>query len=391
VEQVSHHFQVVDEGGIPVAVTSAVPKYEAPLFNYEETVRLSEDEERPESLLYRPSDILCGDDGRFYVEDVGNSRIAVFDSDGQFSHAIGREGEGPGEFRRLELLSVSGGHVLVYDGSLRRASSFRTDGTLLQTHASPVSDYSVRGLYPLSEGRYLVITSRRQGGINRDTVTTPVAMVVTASGDTLASLTTKSFTMVKMVFLQDLNMGLQIQYPLAARGGFAYKADQGLLAFHTGQPEIVWYGLDGSVARKVRMDIQPEPVTEAERTAILERSDKRIEAAESDRMRAMAKATRENVVIPQFKPYWSDVVLDDSAFLWLEEVYDASLPPAERDPTAHMILSPEGEFLGRTTLPHSRGYISKGCFVAFQQAEGSDATEIVVYRIVPAVAGISYP
>ena len=118
-----HRFQTLTQEGVPVAVTNLVPRYEEPLFWYEEMVRLEQDESRPETLLYQAYDYIMGDDGRYYVSDRGNGRVAVFDPDGRFLFGFGREGEGPGEFRYPGLLSVEEGVVTLYDSGNRRVST----------------------------------------------------------------------------------------------------------------------------------------------------------------------------------------------------------------------------------------------------------------------------
>ena len=50
----THSFQIIEEDGIPVAITSGGPKYEGELFTYEHVLDLQEDE-RVESLLYNPT------------------------------------------------------------------------------------------------------------------------------------------------------------------------------------------------------------------------------------------------------------------------------------------------------------------------------------------------
>ena len=61
-----HSFRVYEEDGIVISVTAGSPKYEGELFEYIPVVTLEEDE-RPESLLYRPSDFLMDSQGRLEV------------------------------------------------------------------------------------------------------------------------------------------------------------------------------------------------------------------------------------------------------------------------------------------------------------------------------------
>lgn len=43
-----------------------------------------------------PRAFVQGPDGNYYVPDVRDNRIVVFDSDGNYLRSIGRDGEGPG-------------------------------------------------------------------------------------------------------------------------------------------------------------------------------------------------------------------------------------------------------------------------------------------------------
>ena len=389
-EEGRHFFNKIEEDGIEVAVTSDVPYFASPLFEYEEILRLQEDEDQPESLLFRPSIFYLGDDGRYYVEDNGNHRIAIFGSDGVYNHAIGREGEGPGEFRTSpDILWIAEGQIFVFDRSLRRTTLFSFDGTLINTYSSPVSASS-SGVYPIDSDRFLILTATSEGGINENRVTTSVALIVSVEGDTLCSLTTPGYTNSKMMFLPDINMGLQIIQPLAERAGFFYRFDQRIMSYHTGKPDLLWYDTRGQLVRKVTMDIEHAPVSDPERVAIIGRLDRRITDADNDRRRAMTRATREGTVIPEYKPYWMSVQVDEYGFLWLERVYDSTIPTSERGPATYMILSPEGEYLGDNVHPHTRGNVSRGHFLAITTDPETDKIDLVVYRMIPVPGGFSY-
>ena len=135
-----HVFQQTTVDGVAVATSTGGPKYEGPLFRSEVIHVLKEEPERPESLLYDPNGVLRDTDGRCYVMDVGNRRVAVFGPDGRFERSIGRQGSGPGEFDSplLSLCGLEDEMVSVWDPHTRLIHRFRTDGVFLDRIRSPM-------------------------------------------------------------------------------------------------------------------------------------------------------------------------------------------------------------------------------------------------------------
>ncbi len=127
-----HSFREYEEDGVTIAETSGGPKHKENLFTYEKVLTLAQNEEIEESLLFQPIHFLMDEEGRYYVLDYGNKRIAVFDQDGKYSHGIGREGQGPGEFQFPWLLSARDGYVTVLDSRLRRTSIFDYNGRFIK-------------------------------------------------------------------------------------------------------------------------------------------------------------------------------------------------------------------------------------------------------------------
>lgn len=77
--------------------------------------------------------------GRIYVLDFQALEIRVFDSRGGFSHTIGREGSGPGEFMFARSLSMGPGDTLVVpDDGTGRYTVFGPGGELVGTHSRPI-------------------------------------------------------------------------------------------------------------------------------------------------------------------------------------------------------------------------------------------------------------
>lgn len=75
------------------------------------------------------------DEGRVYLEDQSPAVIKVFDSTGRFVRTIGREGDGPGEYRS-PILMIQGAHLIVQDPRLARITVFDTSGSLIRSFRS---------------------------------------------------------------------------------------------------------------------------------------------------------------------------------------------------------------------------------------------------------------
>lgn len=90
--------------------------------------------EGPEEYqLYRVMDAARLSDGRIAVVNQGSSEIRLYDREGRFLHAFGREGEGPGEFRSVFMIwSRPGDTLLVGDYRPWTFLSFTSEGELLR-------------------------------------------------------------------------------------------------------------------------------------------------------------------------------------------------------------------------------------------------------------------
>lgn len=73
-------------------------------------------------------------DGRYVVADGSELRLSVYARNGRLERTIGRDGEGPGEFRALSgFWHVAGDTVAVWDSRLQRITRMRADGTVIRT------------------------------------------------------------------------------------------------------------------------------------------------------------------------------------------------------------------------------------------------------------------
>jgi DNA-binding beta-propeller fold protein YncE len=70
--------------------------------------------------------------GNVYVTDTFNNRIEIFDADGEFISAFGKNGDGPADLERPKGLAIDcDGHIWVVDAAQNLVKVFNKDGRLL--------------------------------------------------------------------------------------------------------------------------------------------------------------------------------------------------------------------------------------------------------------------
>lgn len=120
-------------GGIPVLTTASPLDSGRWALVHERDVQPAEGEA---GELLEPASVALADDGTLYVVDQKPSIINVYGPDGAYLRSIGREGEGPGEFR-TGFIAVRGDTLALQDPQNVRATTFLAgDGAVLASRAS---------------------------------------------------------------------------------------------------------------------------------------------------------------------------------------------------------------------------------------------------------------
>ncbi len=117
---------------------------------YERTVQPAEGEP---GVLESPWGTTLSANGYLATIDFRNVAVRLYGPDGKFLRAIGRRGEGPGEYR-VPFAAFFKDSLYVYDPQLRRASVFTVDGKLVRTVPTTANDqfpifFDARGLMAL--------------------------------------------------------------------------------------------------------------------------------------------------------------------------------------------------------------------------------------------------
>ncbi|MFC1529157.1 6-bladed beta-propeller [Gemmatimonadota bacterium] len=386
-----HSFRAWSEGGITISKTTGGPKYEGELFEYIEVVRLNQDDSVVESLLGMPFPYFMDDGGAFYVPDFRPMRVVCFDAEGEYSHTIGREGEGPGEFRYLEITELEDDILTVFDSRIRRATRFNTDGTLIGTlitdyqKSGTAFGYSLHGLLEDERGRmytYWVVRDRvdiyQMVGVAVD--------VLDSEGEVLFEIETPMIRTMYEINSGGIVAGVGLSY---AGSPVIWHLDDGRFIRTTGEtPDLDIFSVDGDLIGRIETGLVRESTARAEEEHRAYYTG-RIQDATNPRSRAFNQAMLEDLRLPEFKALWSDLVVDESGYIWLKhsEKFYSDQEPA----VCWRVLSPEGEYLGETRFAAVEASISHGHMLTIQENEETGVQDLIVYDIRPVARGLRYP
>lgn len=123
--------RVIDIDGVPHVENPATPMQSPLTLEPREMWRIGGESEADEELLGRILEILVDDAGNTYLLDNQLVEVKVFDKDGRCLRTIGREGEGPGEFRIPIGMLMPGRRLAVIQGMPSRIVVFDLEGNAL--------------------------------------------------------------------------------------------------------------------------------------------------------------------------------------------------------------------------------------------------------------------
>lgn len=102
-------------------------------------------------------DLSVGSDGSIFVADLHPQSVKRFDARGQFVRQIGREGEGPGEYRSLlGLEMLSSGELAVWDLGNRRVTIYGAAGEYARSFPVTFGVFARRALVVDSADRFYI-------------------------------------------------------------------------------------------------------------------------------------------------------------------------------------------------------------------------------------------
>ncbi|MFC1529213.1 6-bladed beta-propeller [Gemmatimonadota bacterium] len=382
-------IRTVEDGVTVVTNNPGIPTG-SPVFTFEPVLTLNEDPANEESLLARPTfQFDVGDNGWYYVSDLRLGDIAVFDSQGEFIKRIGRSGDGPGEFRSLSVQRVTGDTISIFDFQNQRTTLLNLDGTLIEVRR-PTDQGMLVGFDHGPGGTFLLrgITGSEDGPVG---YTSMSMTIVDSDFGTVGHVETATIA-ASMLSRIEVSPGsfstLSTDIPYAGYPQVQNAPGRGILASDGDSPDLTWYDYRGEKSMIIRTGLQTRPITAAVRSGYENRV----------RQRRLERA-RERGTDPQPLPDypWPDncgffgwLTVDDEGWVWLEDIWTETENPDKPTSTFH-VVGPDGRYWGTAELPATRFTFAKGRLMCTVEDPETGARVPTVFRVVPAMEGVSYP
>lgn len=330
---------VTDSAGVTI-VESTVSRWangKGWTVDAEPTLDLTTSGSGPMHEFFRVVDAVRLTDGSIAIADFGSREVRLYAVDGSFLSASGREGEGPGEFRRMRSLRRYRADSLVaYDVSLGRLTILSGEPELGRMITVSRPDARVFDAFPLADGRFVVaVTSAGYPTATSGMYRMPFKIRLLApSGELLDTLTTlpgwEAFVAVEF----DARPLLPKTGHIAVRENLIYLGTADRMEFEIRSAK-------GQLERIVRVPTYDLTLSAQE---IRDEREARTPANASQRIRDIIAAMPD----PESRPAYSRLLVDESGFVWAAE--DNGFAGRD-DATDWEVFTPDGEWLGSVRVP----------------------------------------
>ncbi len=313
--------------------------------------------------------------GEIVVANSGTHELRFYDSTGVFLRAVGREGEGPGEFRMMGMMWRAGrDSLVVFDFGLTRLTVLSARGEFGRTFtlAQLPSGGPPLPVGPFSDGSFLAYTSaigpgrEMREGYSRDTF---LYGRFAASGEIIDTLVRLPGHERQIATVGGRSRFVALPYgrsPVvaAAADRWYYGASD---AWETER-----YSPAGTLTGITRRAVTNRPITadiaEDYRRSVLEGSSRAPDPF---------RQWRANMPLPETMPAYRQFLVDDEGNLWVAEYKRRGEQPS------WAVFDPEGQFLGNVDTP-ADGRVSHigSDFVLGIWDDEMDVQQVRMYRLV---------
>lgn len=367
----SPSFAVRDSAGVRV-VTNARPLWrdgEGWSIDSVPSVAFGADEGDTVAMLQRVAGAMLRSDGTYAVADGGSSQVKYFDASGRFLHAVGRSGQGPGEYEYIAwLLACGGDSAYVSDIGNNQVSVLDASGRLVRRFRLMTSEVVATPFSTACARTGDIVTSgwgALQGDVMPSRPYRPQVAVDLSNADGRVRHTLGTFPGTEMTPVRGgagptlggrwlrIGMGRQ-QAWLAPNDG------RGLIAVDT----------SGVVRLVIRLASDDRAMTAADVTFLIRQT---LDSSGNVQRRAQRERELATQEFPSRLPAHFNLLVDALDHVWVQEHPRAGAP----NPPWH-VVRPDGVWLGTRTMPWAaRPFEIGGDYVLALRSSSGGGDEVV--------------
>lgn len=350
--------------GVTYVHNLATPLHPNKTVAFEEEFAFKEKDETGEIRLFKPSRYAVDAQDNIYISDDSDTAIKVFDAQGKYLRAIGRKGNGPGEFELIyDMAFLPDGRLLVTDFQVRRTSFFTPEGQF-QTSFQWKKNYSRVYLFTNSTITLNEFSASEQG-------TELWVKVIDFSGEELLSF--GKFTFPEMKRLQIEGGMIATSVPWSPASVFAGDQKRQLLYHCLNNKYLIEvYNPEGKLIKKIDRPYEPVPVTGED-----------IQKYKSDsgvRPGSLVAKLRDQMELPKVKTITERLLIDSNSNLWVQT--NEEKKDGEKTFTAYDIFNPDGLYETRVWLDLTPGLFANGKMYRMAEDEATGLRLPRRYRII---------
>lgn len=339
----------------------------------------------PREELSAVRDIVPLSTGGFALVNAGTSQLRYYDPTGVLIQAVGRQGQGPGEFRDMWTLVRCAGDTLVVNDGVR-VDLFGSDGGFVRrSRVHRATGVRSNVIYGVSDdcSRVLLMVQ-----IPREASTAVYQMTETLYWSALAApqldtVVTFPGDDLKGFDVMGVRYGLWVPF-----GMFPVWTTDGRLVYlaRSDQAEVQVFDRRGALIRLIRWTVPSMPVSAKDREAFQHGRDEVIRRNPNEARFAPPLDRFPEVTT---RPLFSRIMVDASGTLWVREypVSQAGFPRGYRRPEdghgeSWTVIDSSGTWLGTISVPAGldvRAIGPRAIFGVSTTEEGVERVE--AYRI----------
>ncbi len=383
-ELTASQIEVIDSAGVRITTITVSPE-SLPVWTLETEPRrvLTGAETGDETAFAFIGPVRFLSNGSLVVGDVAAGRLIHYDAQGRFVRFHGRRGEGPGEMRRLESITVKAGDTLAtFDPGLRRLSFWHPETGFLRS-MNLSDDGSLESFptnaWPWSDSLAIVLqlSTTPQGNLPSGSGVrrwpTRMHLILRDSGTILERSPTFDGTYTGLFERGDARL------PFSHRPFVAAARDR--IYFGSGDVfMLTWLDSSFRVAGIIRWPARQERLTNAE--------------VDSVRAAAIALLSRRPLppnpfamhfapeILPEFRPSIGRVLVDQDNRIWIERFEAMRMGAVQKPGNVWSIVHDNGLPVAILTLPvHTRLEDIRGDEVVVVRRDSVDVQTVAVHRL----------